>query len=90
MPLYFSASKGYNLCEVHETNVWCSIFIVALARYHLKLNAGVAAEGTFPKRECLNVAVSRELLSLRRVLVFAAGVWLQVSPILPLITFLLG
>lgn len=64
MPLYFSASKGYNLHEVCETNVWCSIFIVALAQYHLKLNTGVAAEGTFPKRECLNVAVSRELLSL--------------------------
>ena len=70
-------------------SVWCSIFIVALAQYHLKLNVGVAAEGTFPKREYLKVAVSRELPSLREErLVFAAGVWLQVSPILPLITFL--
>lgn len=61
--LCFSASKGCSLHEVSGTNVWFSIFVVALARHHLKLNTGAAAEGTFPKREYFNVAVSRELPS---------------------------
>lgn len=40
-----------------------SIFIVALAQCHFKLNMSAAAEGIFPKRKYLKAAVCRELLS---------------------------
>lgn len=44
-------------------NVLFSIFVVAFTQYCLKLNVGVEAEGTFPKREYLTVAVSTGWLS---------------------------